>query len=1521
MKQLIVLFLLLSATPFFAQSLEDQSAVIQLHGTAEVYQKSEFTQPEFFSFKQDYILPVEKLSSWVGQNMRLGKGVSLKLNRTDTDKIGMIHHRYSQYYHNIPVRAGVFHFHEKNGAIVSANGKIFKLDIDFQPCVAAKTAQKTAERHIDAQKYKVDGKIIDRAPSFDASQLNAPRLIVISENLNYKNPVFRLAWEQVIYGVSPLSHDKIYIDAITGKIIAKENRICTIDAHGTAVTKYNGTETITTDSIGPNQFRLYESGRGGGIHTLNFQQGISGGVDFTDTDNFWDNVNPQQDEIAGDAHYGTEVTYDYYFLEHARNSYDGNGAQLISNVHYDSNYANAFWDGSTMTYGDGSPSSILDLPLTTMDVCGHEITHGVTEFTANLIYSGESGGLNESFSDIFGNAIEYYADSTIARWRMGEQCTSTGLGIRNMEDPNEFDNPDTYQGNFWGGGVHNDSGVQNYWFYLLVQGGSGTNDLGSVYNVNGIGWEKAEQIAYRNLSVYLTPSSDYPEARFYAIKAAEDLFGGCSQEVIEVTNAWHAVGVGTQFNPVLTANFTATKQTICDLPGSTTFSATGNGISSHFWDFGDGATSTLASPTHQYTQLGSYSVSLTVIGCNGAMDSLTKVNFITVDPMSTACDTIQLIPSGIDSSAQCSGVLVDPGGANADYPDNADVTFVINPPGQSNFSLTFIEFELESGFDNLSVYDGPDKNSPLLGTFSGSTIPPVLASTTGSLTVHFTSDGSVTYSGFVLNWQNLGGNLQPTASYSVPVPTPHNWPILFDNQSQNSGSFLWAFGDGSSSTVENPTHLYMVSGATYATSLIASNCLAADTTSQIITIDAPSIVSIDPDTICITLNQGDTSLVPVTITNTGNGVAFHSTSINTGNDIILDNKVTYVTTGALTTHTFNNIPYNTDSVFVSVIMNGDYDGVNEFAELIIDGSNLGQMVDNDPPNGTDAVINYTLSGASLANYLSDETLAIEIQNNNSVNTNIGGDDTHEVIVRYSTLGWIDVNVINSSTAANSQNIVNILFDARTVLGGATYVTDVPIATNDVNNPTENIHCKLTVIANSVALFNSPNTTPCDGMVLFNDNSLNAPSSWLWNFGDGNTSTSQNPMHTYQNPGMYDVTLIVCNNTDCDTLIQVDFINYDPNASACLQHNSQYNSTVTLDGCAGTLYDHGGPNGDYLDTAKDTIHLIPIGATSVSLTFVSFDLESTYDYVYVYDGPTASSPLLGAYTGTTLPPVLTGTTGALTIVMETDNSVTRAGFEATWQCVAPMTPPTAGFTHIYPDYCEGIVKFSDQSVNATAWDWDFDDGATSTLQHPTHKYALPGTYNVRLIASNIHGSDTLQQIVNADPFIATAIIPDTMYVNVAALLDNTSPGAVSSAWDFGDGNVSTLEDPQVTYASVGVYTVLLETTHSNGCIDVVTHTVTVLPISSVGDPDEEQISVQLFPVPSDGPVQLVINHPTAEDLSIRAYNSLGQLIFKWSDQSDGDFSKELNFEHLTSGIYLLQIHVGDQLVSKRVVIQH
>ena len=254
---------------------------------------------------------------------------------------------------------------------------------------------------------------------------------------------FRLTWKFDVYAQEPMSRYYVFVDAQSGAIVKKESRICNANTNGTAVTVYRGSRAIVADSYN-GAYRLKETTRGLGVHTYNLQKSTNyaGAVEFTDADNLWNNVNANLDQYAGDAHWGAEMTYDFY-QSMGRNSIDNAGYALNLYVHYSTNYLNAFWDGTRMTFGDGSSGYT---PLTSLDITGHEISHGLDEKTANLTFQDESGALNESFSDIFGTAVEWYADSTVGNWLIGEDI---GSAFRSMSNPNSTGDPDTYHGTNW----------------------------------------------------------------------------------------------------------------------------------------------------------------------------------------------------------------------------------------------------------------------------------------------------------------------------------------------------------------------------------------------------------------------------------------------------------------------------------------------------------------------------------------------------------------------------------------------------------------------------------------------------------------------------------------------------------------------------------------------------------------------------------------------------------------------------------------------------------------------------------------------------------------------------------------------------------------------------------------------------------------------------------------------------------------------------------------------------------------
>jgi len=262
---------------------------------------------------------------------------------------------------------------------------------------------------------------------------------------------------------------------------------------------------------------------------------------------------------ALDAHWGIEKTFDYYLSEYGRRSYDGNGGLIKVYLHPNAsllpkgNPNNAFWSSSmkAMVFGDGDEVQMRQLAA--LDVCGHELTHAYIDYNSQggLPYQGESGALNESFADIFGTAVEFYSLPSGANWTIAEGAfIQAGQFLRSLSDPKAKGQPNTYlTGTHWyagpddDGGVHTNSGVQNFWFYLLCNGKKGINDNVDEYDVPAIGMSNAAKIAYDNMIYYLGPNATYNDAYEHSLVGALIYFSRISREYRAIREAWYAVGV------------------------------------------------------------------------------------------------------------------------------------------------------------------------------------------------------------------------------------------------------------------------------------------------------------------------------------------------------------------------------------------------------------------------------------------------------------------------------------------------------------------------------------------------------------------------------------------------------------------------------------------------------------------------------------------------------------------------------------------------------------------------------------------------------------------------------------------------------------------------------------------------------------------------------------------------------------------------------------------------------------------
>ncbi|RYP85629.1 M4 family peptidase [Nocardioides guangzhouensis] len=483
---------------------------------------------------------------------RATPGQAFTKTATVVDRDGGTHVRMNRTYHGLPVVGGDLVVHQSAGGALDGVSQTLEapLDLSVVPTVAGRAAAVEAlapspvNRAIDAQKTSGSAVLV----------VDATRAIP------------RLAWKVLSGGVQEdgtPSRLATYVDARTGEVLRTEQEIQNVDGSGQSL--YGGTVPLQLTLSGstyqlkdPTRGNTYTTDLGNKEDPITcqiFGTGCPTGTLFTSPDNSFGNGSTSSRESAGvDAQYGTNVTWDYYKNVHGRNGIFGNGTGSFNRVHYGNGYVNAFWDGTKMTYGDGDGTNYG--PLTSLDVAGHEMSHGVTENTADLTYSGESGGLNESTSDIFGTMVEFYAANANDP---GDYLIGEEFDLENHEGFRRMDKPSSDGASYdcWSvlvgqDDVHYSSGVGNHFFYLLSEGSGATTLNGVSYNsptcngstVTGIGRDAAAKIWYRALTVYMTSSTDHAGARTATLNAARDLYGAGSTQYHTVAAAWSAVSVG-----------------------------------------------------------------------------------------------------------------------------------------------------------------------------------------------------------------------------------------------------------------------------------------------------------------------------------------------------------------------------------------------------------------------------------------------------------------------------------------------------------------------------------------------------------------------------------------------------------------------------------------------------------------------------------------------------------------------------------------------------------------------------------------------------------------------------------------------------------------------------------------------------------------------------------------------------------------------------------------------------------------
>lgn len=483
----------------------------------------------------------------------------LLLNEQDTlhlisiteDELGFKHYRYQQLYKGVQIEGAIYLMHEKEGKVTLSNGQLVEgLNMSTKPNLTENDARFLAIQFTNAKLYAWESKehqaqLKRSNKNSNASYFPTGTLTITNSQFSLKADNYRLAYKFDIYALDPYSQNEVYVDAQNGDILLVVDNIhsCT-ETNINAKTNYSGNVNVSVckeDSLASHlKSELY-----GGLEVRDFSS---------------NNLSSIEDSLATEVLWATQKTFDYFNTEHNRNIVD---SVTVSKINYSGDFFGAFYlsQQGEIVYCDGNETS--HNAYTSPDIVGHELTHGVNKFSANLINRYESGALNESFADIFGELIEAYCLGN-NDWITGAQVSPTNNGLRNLANPKDETmktmQPNTYLGDNWiipssicirnndYCGIHSNSGVQNYWFYLLAEGGNGINDNDFSYDIAGIGKQKAAQITYRNLTTYLTPGASYKDARQGAIQSTIDLFGKSSFEENQTRKAWHAVGVTN--NPI-----------------------------------------------------------------------------------------------------------------------------------------------------------------------------------------------------------------------------------------------------------------------------------------------------------------------------------------------------------------------------------------------------------------------------------------------------------------------------------------------------------------------------------------------------------------------------------------------------------------------------------------------------------------------------------------------------------------------------------------------------------------------------------------------------------------------------------------------------------------------------------------------------------------------------------------------------------------------------------------------------------
>jgi Zn-dependent metalloprotease len=457
-------------------------------------------------------------------------GYSYKIVKNEKDTLGYTHVSVAQLINGLPIKDKIITVHyNKDGTINNVTGEVEKNVTSISSLGNSKLSEEDA---IEIAKKQFTFTKLDYDPKVET-------LAYIKDKKAFK--VYKV---NIKFDEPKINNYDVYVEATSGTILEKEDRLRYDGAvTGSGIAVDGSTKPLNLYLAG-STYNMEDTTKpmSGEIttYTANNTKTEPGSIVTNSTNVF----NTEVFKAAVSAEYYGGVVYDFYKNLFNRNSLDNAGMSLISTVHYDRSYNNAFWDGTQMVYGDGDGTEFTYLSGD-LDVVAHEMTHGVTEKTANLNYSNESGALNESMSDVLGVLVETYDKYNVknggtwtfnsADWQVGDDVYTPGTSgdaLRSLSDPTLYNQPDNMSNYYYTtsdyGGVHTNSGITNKAAYLIAK---------------AIGCEKTAQIYYRALTNYMISTTDFLGARNALTQAASDLYGTSSQEVTDVGTAFDSVGI------------------------------------------------------------------------------------------------------------------------------------------------------------------------------------------------------------------------------------------------------------------------------------------------------------------------------------------------------------------------------------------------------------------------------------------------------------------------------------------------------------------------------------------------------------------------------------------------------------------------------------------------------------------------------------------------------------------------------------------------------------------------------------------------------------------------------------------------------------------------------------------------------------------------------------------------------------------------------------------------------------------